>query len=179
MLNENIKALRKVKGLSQEELAIKLNVVRQTISKWENGLSVPDSGMLIQIADALDTTVNVLLGEEQLEVNEQESLNVLASKLELLNEQFAKRSERNRKIWRTVFIVIGVFALIGIIKQILLLINLYQFQNMMNSTAAVIGGADEATSIFVSDISFNAISAIATFIAAIGAAVGIHHTKRK
>lgn len=44
MLNENIKALRKSKGLSQEELAIKLNVVRQTISKWEKGLSVPDAG---------------------------------------------------------------------------------------------------------------------------------------
>ena len=47
MLNENIKAIRKSKGLSQEELAVKLNVVRQTISKWENGLSVPDSDMLI------------------------------------------------------------------------------------------------------------------------------------
>ena len=43
MLNENIKAVRQTKGLSQEELAIKLNVVRQTISKWERGLSVPDS----------------------------------------------------------------------------------------------------------------------------------------
>ena len=42
MLNENIKNLRKAKGLSQEELAIKLHVVRQTLSKWENGLSVPD-----------------------------------------------------------------------------------------------------------------------------------------
>ena len=49
MLNENIKMLRKSKGLSQEELAVKLNVVRQTISKWENGLSVPDSDMLISI----------------------------------------------------------------------------------------------------------------------------------
>lgn len=39
MLNENIKALRKAKGLSQEELAIKLNVVRQTVSKWEKGVS--------------------------------------------------------------------------------------------------------------------------------------------
>ena len=39
MLNENIKNLRKSKGLSQEELAIKLNVVRQTISKWEKGVS--------------------------------------------------------------------------------------------------------------------------------------------
>ena len=50
MLNKNIKALRKAKGLSQEELAIKLNVVRQTVSKWEKGLSVPDTGMVIQIA---------------------------------------------------------------------------------------------------------------------------------
>ena len=40
MLNENIKAIRKSKGLSQEELAVKLNVVRQTISKWEKGRSV-------------------------------------------------------------------------------------------------------------------------------------------
>ena len=50
MLNKNIKALRKAKGLSQEDLAIKLNVVRQTVSKWEKGLSVPDAGMVIQIA---------------------------------------------------------------------------------------------------------------------------------
>ena len=47
MLNENIKAIRKEKGLSQQELAVKLNVVRQTISKWEQGLSVPDSEMLM------------------------------------------------------------------------------------------------------------------------------------
>ena len=53
MLSENIKAIRKSKGLSQEELAVKLNVVRQTVSKWENGLSVPDSDMLIYIADVL------------------------------------------------------------------------------------------------------------------------------
>ena len=63
MLNENIKRIRKSKGLSQEELAIKLNVVRQTVSKWENGLSAPDSDMLITLADELDTSVNVLLGE--------------------------------------------------------------------------------------------------------------------
>ncbi len=40
MLGENIKAVRKSKGLSQQELAVKLNVVRQTVSKWEQGLSV-------------------------------------------------------------------------------------------------------------------------------------------
>ena len=63
MLSENLKQLRKAKGLSQEELAIKLHVVRQTVSKWEKGLSVPDSGMLIRLAEALDTSVTVLLGE--------------------------------------------------------------------------------------------------------------------
>ena len=63
MLMENIKAIRKSKGLSQEELAVKINVVRQTISKWEQGLSVPDSNMLISLSEALDTSVSVLLGE--------------------------------------------------------------------------------------------------------------------
>ena len=63
MLNENIKAIRKSKGLSQEELAVKLNVVRQTISKWEQGLPVPDSDMFIAISEALETPVSTLLGE--------------------------------------------------------------------------------------------------------------------
>ena len=63
MLNENIKTIRKSKGLSQEELAVKLNVVRQTVSKWEHGLSVPDSDMLISLSDALETPVSTLLGE--------------------------------------------------------------------------------------------------------------------
>lgn len=63
MLNENIKAIRKSKGLSQQELAIKLNVVRQTISKWEQGLSVPDSDMLFSLSEVLETPVSTLLGE--------------------------------------------------------------------------------------------------------------------
>lgn len=179
MLNENNKALRKAKGLSQEELAIKLNVVRQTVSKWEKAMSVPDAGMLIKIADALDTTVNVLLGEETPEPEEQESLKAIAAKLELLNEQFAKRSERNRKIWRTVFVVIGIFALIGLVQEIFSFVHLYQFNSMVESSEAIIGGADEATSIFVSNISVHGFSVIITVIAAIVATVGIYHTRRK
>ena len=62
MLNENIKVLRKSKGLSQQDLADKLNVVRQTISKWEQGLSVPDSDLLIALSEALETPVSTLLG---------------------------------------------------------------------------------------------------------------------
>ena len=94
MLNENIKNLRKAKGLSQEELAVKLNVVRQTVSKWEKGLSVPDSNMLISLADELDTSVSILLGETVQEpcVNELD-LKSISEKLEKINLQFAKRSK--------------------------------------------------------------------------------------
>ena len=108
MLKDNIKNFRKAKGLSQEELAIKLSVVRQTISKWEQGLSVPDASMLIQIADALDTDVNTLLGETVEEPETQETLNMLSAKLELLNEQYSKQNERRRQIWRIIFIVVGI-----------------------------------------------------------------------
>mgnify|MGYP002516519130 FL=1 len=67
MLNENIKAIRKSKGLSQQELAVKLNIVRQTVPKWEQGLSVPDSAMLISLSEALETPVSTLLGETVME----------------------------------------------------------------------------------------------------------------
>ena len=63
MLNETIRARRKAKGLSQQELAVKLNVVRQTVSKWEQGLSVPNSSMLIALSEVLETPVSALLGE--------------------------------------------------------------------------------------------------------------------
>ena len=84
MLNENIKAIRKSKGLSQEELAIKLNVVRQTISKWEQGLSVPDADMLISISEVFETPVSILLGETIAETKA-EDLKAISVKLEVIN----------------------------------------------------------------------------------------------
>ena len=54
MLGENIRALRKARGLSQQELAERLHVVRQTVSKWEQGLSVPDADMLVRLAECLE-----------------------------------------------------------------------------------------------------------------------------
>ena len=64
MINENIKHFRKTRGMSQEEMAVKLNVVRQTVSKWEKGLSVPDADMLSKLADVLEINVSELLGSE-------------------------------------------------------------------------------------------------------------------
>lgn len=96
MLNENIKALRKSKGLSQQELAVKLNVVRQTISKWEQGLSVPDSDMLISLSEVLETSVSTLLGETVVET-ETDALKVISEKLEVINLQFARRKNNQKK----------------------------------------------------------------------------------
>lgn len=112
MLNENIKRIRKSKGLSQEELAIKLNVVRQTVSKWENGLSVPDSNMLIILANELDTTVSELLGEPVAEPTT-DDLKILSEKLEVINLQLAKRSITKVKTIR--WILISLCAVIVVI----------------------------------------------------------------
>lgn len=107
MLSENIKSHRKSKGLSQEEMASKLNVTRQTLSKWENGLSVPDAEMLIRIADVLGVPVSTLLGENNAP-EMQEPASTIAAKLEVLNEQYAKQQEQKRKIWRTISIALTV-----------------------------------------------------------------------
>ena len=80
MLNENIKAIRKAKGLSQQELAVKLNIVRQTVSKWEQGLSVPDADLLIALSQALETPVSTLLGETVME-SEADRLQAISEKL--------------------------------------------------------------------------------------------------
>lgn len=63
MLKDNIKRLRKQRRLSQDNLAQRVHVVRQTVSKWERGSSVPDADTLRALAEALDTTPNDLLGE--------------------------------------------------------------------------------------------------------------------
>lgn len=97
MLSENIKTIRKSKGYSQEELAVKLNVVRQTISKWEQGLSVPDSEMLISISEILEVPVSTLLGENVIE-QETNDLKVISKKLEVINLQLSNQKETRRKI---------------------------------------------------------------------------------
>lgn len=120
MLNENIKAIRKSKGLSQEELAIKLNVVRQTISKWENGLSVPDSDMLISISEVLETPVSTLLGETVTE-SKVDDLKAISEKLEVINLQLAQRNITRRKMLHWLFI--SLCAVIVIISAVLIKLN--------------------------------------------------------
>ena len=106
MLNENIKAIRKSKGLSQEELAIKLNVVRQTISKWEQGLSVPDADMLIALGEILETPVSTLLGETVVEAQAEE-LKAISEKLEVINLQLARGKAARQKAFHWLFILLS------------------------------------------------------------------------
>lgn len=113
MLNENIRNLRKAKGLSQEELAIKLNVVRQTVSKWETGLSVPDSSLLVLLAEEFDTSVSTLLGETIHEESLNEgSLKNISEKLEVINLQLAKRNEMRVRTIRCLFITVCVIIVV-------------------------------------------------------------------
>ncbi len=116
MLNENIKATRKSKGLSQEELAIKLNVVRQTISKWEQGLSVPDSNMLISISEVLEVPVSTLLGETVVETKV-DDLKVISEKLEIINLQLAQRNITRRKIiyWLLISLCMAIVTISAVI----------------------------------------------------------------
>ena len=107
MLKDNLKTLRKNKGLSQEELAIKLNVVRQTVSKWEQGLSVPDAEMLISISEIFDTPVSTILGEN-IDEKEKNDLKVISEKLEVLNEQLSMQRKQRRKRTISFLIVIDV-----------------------------------------------------------------------
>ncbi len=120
MLNENIKAVRKTKGLSQEELAVKLNVVRQTISKWEKGLSVPDADMLISISQALETPVSTLLGETIVET-QVDDLKVICEKLEVVNLQLAQRKQKSEKIFR--YLLIALCAVIVVVSAVLIVLN--------------------------------------------------------
>ncbi len=116
MLNENIKAIRKSKGLSQQELAVKLNIVRQTVSKWEQGLSVPDSDMLISLSEALETPVSTLLGETVIET-EIDTLKAISEKLEVINLQLARRKTMRRKIIHCS--LISLCAIIVVVSAIL------------------------------------------------------------
>ncbi|MDE6129127.1 MAG: helix-turn-helix domain-containing protein, partial [Lachnospiraceae bacterium] len=119
MLNENMKAIRKSKGLSQQELAVKLNVVRQTVSKWEQGLSVPDSDMLISISEVLETPVSTLLGENVIE-SKADDLKAISAKLEVINLQLAQRKTTRKRMlhWFLISLCVVIAAIFAILLEL-------------------------------------------------------------
>ena len=111
MFGENLKTLRKQKGFSQEELATRLHVVRQTISKWEKNLSVPDADTLIRLAEILEVSVSELLGAK---IENENTASDVAEQLSRINEQLAIKNRRSRRIWKIVAIILAAIVLINI-----------------------------------------------------------------
>ncbi len=114
MLSENIKVLRKQKGYSQEQLADKLNVVRQTVSKWEKGYSVPDADMLEELADIFEVQVSELLGKEILTEEETTDMGELVKQLTILNEYIAEKIRKKKKAKRIFKRICTVILIIAI-----------------------------------------------------------------
>ena len=110
MFGENLKTLRKQKGFSQEELATRLHVVRQTISKWEKNLSVPDADTLIRLAEILEVSVSELLGEK---IENENTASDVAVQLSRINEQLAIKNRRSRRIWKVIAIIVVVAVVIN------------------------------------------------------------------
>ena len=145
MLSENIKNLRKNKGLTQEELASKLNVVRQTVSKWEKGLSVPDAELLKKLAEILETDVSTLLGSSIMPDNEN---NKIAEQLSRINEQLVIKNRRAKRIWK----LVGITLLTGLIIYIMLIVFGFAAYTFVDEA-----GYEEVTEIAMteSDITIN------------------------
>ena len=168
MLSQNLKTIRKSKGLSQQELAVKLNVVRQTISKWEQGLSVPDSEMLISISEVLETPVSTLLGENVV-VPEADTLKAISEKLEVINLQMAQKKNTRRKIihWSLIglcVIIMAVFVVLYFWK------SPYLAWDYADSETAVLGVAFHS-----SEWLFVRVAPLAF----VGAIIGIVLTRKK
>lgn len=112
MLSDNIKMFRKNKGFTQEELAIRLHVVRQTVSKWEKGTSVPDAEALQKMADILEVDIKQLLG---VDIDVEKNNNELIEQLARINEQLIIKNRRSHRIWKTVGIVLIVFVVLNLL----------------------------------------------------------------
>lgn len=127
MLSQSIKTIRKQKGYTQETLAGALNVVRQTVSKWEKGYSVPDAIMLEKLADLLEVPVSALLGTAEEPDDGKADVSRISEQLSVLNNQLAKellRRRRNRRI------ALGVCAVLLAAVLLLVIICLFPHQQM-------------------------------------------------
>ncbi len=179
MLNENIKQMRKSNGYTQEELASKLGVVRQTVSKWEKGLSVPDSEMLIKIAEFFETSVTVLLGETINTKENEISIAELSEKLSLINEQLANEKETKRKTIKSISIIGIVGVVIYTIIKTFMYFNTISYVNNDDVVGTIIGGADGPTTIFVASSGVNYKTLIIVVIIFILSIIGIIVSRKK
>lgn len=135
MFQENLKTYRKAKGLTQEDLAVRLHVVRQTISKWEKGLSVPDAALLVRLSEVLEVPVSQLLGAP---LPPESSTDQVAEQLARINEQLAQKNRRARRIWQVVVGILLAFVLLWGILCLLSYHSYTQYVSTKNSGGAAL-----------------------------------------
>ena len=128
MFSENLKTLRKQKGLTQETLAIKLHITRQTISKWEKGLSVPDTEQLVRLAEVLEVPIAQLLGQKVADTTNE---NEVAEYLAQIAEQLAIKNRRTKLI---VKIVVGILVAFVIANLLMVLMSFSSFYEITDSS---------------------------------------------
>ena len=128
MFSENLKILRKQKGLTQEALAIKLHITRQTISKWEKGLSVPDAEQLVHLTEVLEVPITQLLGQKVADTTNE---NEVAEYLAQIAEQLAIKNRRTKLI---VKIVVGILVAFVIANLLMVLMSFSSFYEITDSS---------------------------------------------
>lgn len=178
MLNENIRRLRKARGLSQEVLAAQLHIVRQTLSKWEQGLSVPDAQMLSRLAEALQTTVADLLGEAPPVPEGPDAIRALAEKLAVLNNHYAREQARRRRFWRIVCIIVLTLSALTVATYALVMLTTWLSSRELSASVGVIGGADGPTRIFVAHANSQWLTLALAIAAGAAAIVGLVRLKK-
>lgn len=171
MLSDNIRNRRQAMGLSQKELATKLNVVRQTISKWETGLSLPDAQLLIRLSEELDVPVGQLLDQTE----EFAQLDAMAAQLALLRGQLAAQQTRCRQSRQLFFVGLGVLSLLFVGAQLACL--LHQLWASGRLGGGIIGGGDTLTQISIISQPSSVLQLLAGLFLVLLAAVGIYRTK--
>ena len=111
--------------------------MRQTISKWEKGLSVPDSDMLISISEVFEIPVSTLLGETVIE-SKADDLKAISEKLEVINLQLAERKTTRRKKLHWLLMLLCT-VIITIFAALIALNSPYLGWNYSDPETAVVG----------------------------------------
>ncbi|MBQ8537623.1 MAG: helix-turn-helix transcriptional regulator [Clostridia bacterium] len=177
MLRENLKNFRKAQGLTQKQLADQLNVVRQTVSKWERGLSIPDPDMLQRLAEALNASAETLLGETvalETDIEKEE----LAARLERLNEQLIQEQALRRRQKRRIFCALGAAAACALAVGMAPFVQEHFALAALRADSLIIGGSDGPTSIYLEGPVFQSGLVAAAMIALLAAAIGLYKTRK-
>jgi transcriptional regulator with XRE-family HTH domain len=121
-IGKKLLSLRQQKGLSQQELANYLHVSRQTVSKWESDMNLPDMNMILSIASFYNITINELLGLD--EETSEESLKHLYNQT---NTVLSNIQNENKKRVKLDIFIIGI-CLLSLFVSIVLLIKVTKKQ---------------------------------------------------